>query len=222
MSAFDHPADPPVVPGRFMTPLVHVVDDAMPAEWVSELGKWFFAHRAQFYRGGDEEGLQRFCWELPELDKLAPDLVAPFRKRLVDAIEPALEPCRVPAFDLRFVEVTATLYHHGSHFTWHDDVPGYDGEVVPSRRLTFCYYLHTEPKMFKGGELEFLDGTTVEPKNNRLVLFHPVQQHQVRRVECWSSHVLHGRWALMGWIHGDPPAGWLDKLPRLRGVPASG
>ena len=40
----------------------------------------------------------------------------------------------VPEFDLRHIEMHATLYHHGSHFGWHDDALGRDG-VQPPRRL---------------------------------------------------------------------------------------
>ena len=44
----------------------------------------------------------------------------------------------------------------------------------------------------------------------------------VRRVECRSSMAIHGRWAVTGWVHGDPPEGWLERLPSLRGRPVSG
>ena len=213
---------PPVVPNRFREPIYHVEDDAVDTGAAEDLGRWLFDHRDKFARGGDEAGLQRFNYELTGLDEHAPaELLRPFKRKLIEATadKATLEKLCVPEFDLRFVEMHATLYHHGSHFGWHDDAPGYDGELVPSRRLTFCHYLHSTPKMFSGGELEFLDGTTVAPDNNRLCLFHPLQQHRVRKVECWSSHVLHGRWALMGWIHGDAPEGWVDRVPQLRGKP---
>lgn len=218
-------AAPAFVPNRFRDPLYHVEDGAMGETYGAKLGKWCYEHRDKFVRGGDERGDQRFNYELCDLDNFIPtELIAPFKKKLIatTADPKALESLNIPAFDLRFVEIHATLYHHGSHFIWHDDAPGYDGELVPSRRATFCYYMHSTPKMFSGGELEFLDGTLVEPKNDRLCLFHPIQQHRVKRVECWSSHVLHGRWALMGWVHGEPPEGWVERMPELRGPPAKG
>ncbi len=209
------------IPERYRKPLVHVIDGAMPDDFVDELGRWLYYHRAQFVRGGDTEGVQRFNYELCDLDRHAPELLTEFKRLLAERLTEGCEACGVdPQFELRYTECHATLYHHGSHFCWHDDAPGYDGEFVPSRRLTFCYYVHHEPKMFSGGELEFLDGTTVEPKNNRLVFFHPLQQHRVRAVECWSAHVLHGRWALMGWLHGDPPADYSPAA--LRGTPKGG
>lgn len=213
---------PTLVPNRFREPLFAVEDNAMPPEFAGALSRWLFENRRRFLRGGDDAGLQRFNFELADIDQHCPDLLAPFKRKLIAAHVGALERLAVPAFDLRFIETHATLHHHGGHFTWHDDAPGYDGEFVPSRRVTFAYYMHTDPKMFAGGELEFLDGTAVEPKHNRLCFFHPVQQHRVRPVECWSAHMLHGRWALIGWLHGDPPAGWLERLPALRGEPHRG
>lgn len=213
---------PPVVPERFRVPMFRVIDDAFPEDWSREVGRWFYEHRDRLTAGGNE-GV-RFNYELWNLDEHCADLLVPFKRKLIEVASATetLEDCAVPEFDFRHLETHGTLYHHGSYFTWHDDVPGEDGRIVPSRRLTFVYYLHSDPKMFSGGELEFLDGTTVEPKNNRLCMFHPAQQHRVRPVECWSAALLHGRWALMGWIHGDPPEGWVERLPVLRGVPASG
>jgi len=217
---------PPCVPNRFREPLFHTVDSAMPEDWLAAAGQWLFSKRDKFTRGGDDQGLVRFNYEWCDLDKNpdATDLLAPLKKKIIAQIgdKAVLDKLAVPEFDLRYLEMHATMHHHGSHFTWHDDAPGYDQEIVPSRRVTFCYYMHSDPKMFEGGELEFLDGTQVAPQNNRLVLFHPVQQHKVNKVNCWSSHFLHGRWCIMGWIHGDPPEGWLERLPELRGTPHQG
>lgn len=197
----------PKVPARYRRARHHVIDDAMPTGFSGKMGQECYAHRAQMVRGGDDGGVSRYNWELPAYDRVCQEL-APFRARLVEALEVALEPCGVDDFHLDQIEINATLYHQGSHFEWHDDAPGVDGEFVPSRRITYCYYMASDPQMFSGGELEFIDGTTVEPRNNRLVLFHPLQQHRVRPVECWSREALHGRWALMGWLHGEAPEGY--------------
>lgn len=200
---------------------MHVIDDAMPLDFSAELSRWIDANRRLFVRGGDEAGEERFNYEVTDVEQHF-DGMAPFQKTISERYPEALDACFVDDFDLRFVEMHATCHHHENFFVWHDDACGYDGRIVETRRLTFCYYMHTDPKMFSGGELEFLDGTRVEPKNNRLVFFHPLQQHQVRRVECWSARPLHGRWALMGWIHGDPPPGYREAVPQLRGRPYSG
>tara|TARA_R110000782_G_scaffold253743_1_gene341928 strand:- start:9951 stop:10649 length:699 start_codon:yes stop_codon:yes gene_type:complete len=216
---------PAFVPNRFREAIYHEIDDAMPLAYTRELGKWLYANRDKLVRGGDDRGASRFNHEITTLERDLPtELYVPFRKMLIEKALAAdvLDKLATPDFDLRYIETHATLYHHGSHFEWHDDAPGYDQEIVPTRRVTFCYYLHSDPKMFEGGELEFLDGTLITPSNNKLTLFHPVQQHRVRRVDCWSAKLLHGRWALMGWIHGDPPEGYIERMPELRGRPHSG
>ncbi len=212
---------PPVVPNRFRSPLFRVVEDFMPATFDGLLGEWLHNRKALFARGGDELGADRFRFELAELENIddAQTFLAAFKAKLIEAVADT-DSIAVPAFDLRYLETWATLHHHGSHENWHDDaLDYYSGDVVPSRRVAFSYFAHSEPKMFDGGELEFLDGTKLTPKANRLVVYHPLQQHRVARVSCWSSAFLHGRWALQGWVHGDAPEGWLDRLPELRGVP---
>ena len=206
------------MPARYRNALVHVIDDAMPETFVTATGRWLYENRARLVRGGDEQGVARFNYELVDADQ-ACDL-GQLKSRIVDAIPEAIATNGIPDFDLAYIECHATLYHHGGHFCWHTDAPGYDGEFVPSRRLAWCFYMHTQPKMFSGGELEFLDGTKVCPSNNRLVLFHPLQQHQIRKVECWSAHVLHGRWAMFGWVHGPAPDGY--RAPEIHGAPKSG
>lgn len=217
-------AVPALVPNRFREAIFNVTDDALGVDANAKLGEWLYNHRDRLVRGGDETGSDRFNYETIDVDQFMPDLVTPLKQKLVELTsnKDVLSDLATPEFDLRFIEIHSTLYHHGSHFVWHDDAPSYDGQIMPTRRVTFCYYMHTAQKMFSGGELEFLDGTKVEPKNDRLVLFHPIQQHRVRKVECWSSHVMHGRWALMGWVHGEADAEWVKNLPSLRGRPVSG
>jgi len=215
-------AQPAFVPNRFREALIHQTDEALTDDDSAALGQWLFDHRDRLQRGGDEHGEGRFNYEILSIEKHAPDLLRPLRRRLLELVADGdvLDQVCVPAFDVRFLEMHATLYHHGSHFGWHDDAPGPDGHTpVLTRRISFCYYMHSTPKMFSGGELEFMDGTSTKPENNRLVMFHPLQQHRVLPVECWSAHVLHGRWAITGWLHGDPPEGYAERLPQMRGQP---
>lgn len=198
----------PNVPARYLRALYSVHDDLMPKDWVAELGRWLYYNRALLTRGGDDAGEARFNYEVVDVDKHC-DLIGAFRSAVLARLAEGCDACGgIPLFDLLYFECHATLYHHGCHFDWHNDAPGIDFEFVPSRRITFAYYLHSDPKMFKGGELEFLDGTRVEPKNNRLLFFHPLQQHRIVPVECWSAEPIHGRWALMGWVHGEAPEGY--------------
>lgn len=215
---------PAAVPNRFREALVHISEDAIDENDSGKIGQWLYEHRDRLQRGGDEQGVVRFNHEILNVEKHAPDVIRPLRRKLVELLgnSEVMHKLCVPAFDLRAIEMHATLYHHGAHFDWHDDAVAADGQtIIESRRLSFCYYMHSTPKMFNGGSLEFLDGTSVEPHNNRLALFHPVQQHRVMPVECWSSHVLHGRWAIVGWLHGDAPDGYRERLPIMRGDPVA-
>jgi hypothetical protein len=212
---------PAAVPNRFREALLHVVDQALEDEASGRIGQWLYNHRDRLQRGGDEHGQHRFNHEILNVEEQAADLILPLRRKLIELMgdDELMDQLCVPAFDLRHIEMHATLHHHGAHFVWHDDAITSDGELVETRRLSFCYYMHSTPKMFSGGLLEFMDGTTVKPDDNRLVVFHPLQQHRIQQVECWSSHVLHGRWALVGWLHGDPPDGYVERLPEMRGRP---
>lgn len=177
-------------PARYQAARYHVAPGAVAGEFAAEMGRWLYAHRRLMLRGGD--GVGRFNYELLDVDKACEHL-APLRSAILTANE------EFDPFDVDLVEMHATLYHHGSVFHWHTD-----DDDVSTRRVAFAYYLHTTPRMFTGGELEFLDGTFIEPEDGTLVLFSPKQRHRVRQVECWSAHVLHGRWALSGWLHESP------------------
>ncbi len=209
---------PAIVPSRFRRALVHTVDNAVPADAAGEIGRWLHEHRDALVRVGDAEGQQTFAFAHPNIEQDAPAaLLAPVRCAISSACGPeGLAAVEVPAFDVRGVQLGAALYHHGGHDSWHDDVLDSTGAVAATRRIAFAVYLHSTPKMFAGGELEFTDGTIVEPRHCRLALWHPAQSCRVRRVECWSAHVLHGLWALFGWMHGEPPEGWLERLEQLR------
>ena len=206
----------PALPERYRAARFTTFENVMPAEWIGAAGAWLHSQRGLFSRGGDD-GHGRFNFELLEVDDLYEPISA-LKAAITARISDAVKKIGTADFDLEYIETHATLYHHGSHFIWHTDHEGYNGELAVTRRLAYAYYLHSSPKMFRGGELEFLDGTMVEPANNRLVLFDPYQQHKIRRVECWSADFLHGRWALFGWVHGQPPG----STGHLSGRPLSG
>ena len=190
--------DDTALPERYRAARFTTFDDVMPTDWLGKMGVWLHSQRGLFRRGGDEGGLGRFGYELVDVDtEYQP--VADLRSEILKRVDEAVKRVGVPDFAITLVETHATLYHHGGRYTWHND-----SEASSTRRLSFALYIHSEPAMFSGGELEFLDGATVKAKHNRLVFFDPDQQHRVRPVECWSAEFLHGRWAISGWIHGEP------------------
>jgi len=186
------------LPERYRAAQFATFESVMSKEWLVVTGQWLHSQRGLFTRAGDD-GRGQFNYELREVD----DIHAPFadlRAALTARLTEAVKRVGVSDFDLDHIECHASLYHHGSHYAWHSD----KSEGGDTRRLAYALYMHTDPRMFAGGELEFLDGTTVDASHNRLVVFEPGQQHRVRRVECWSADFLHGRWAVFGWIHGRP------------------
>jgi hypothetical protein len=207
----------PIVPGRFRKALVHTVDDAVSEETTAKLGEFLHANTALMRRCGDPDGAWEFGWELSNLDEHLPDVCSKLRRTLFESCTPTVQQALgVHEFNVTGVEMAARLYHQGGHCCWHDDAFGDEGEMDPYRRVAFAFYLHTEPKRFTGGELEFLDGATVEPKARSLVLYHPIQTHRIRTVECWAAEALHGCWSIDGWVLGDYPDGWPDRLRQLR------
>ncbi len=195
--------EPDTTPDRFRAPLLHIIEDAMPHAFAADAGRWLYEHRDQMARCGDDDGVAEFMWALRNIDATAPEVFAPLRKRVLDALPTAIGPCKVPPFEPSSFDMASTLFHHGGHANWHRSCGTYES-VSPTIAIGFVYFLHSDPKMFSGGDLEFLDGTAVEPKHNRLVFFAPDQIIRVRPVECWSAHVIHGRWALVGILHRAP------------------
>jgi len=80
-------------------------------------------------------------------------------------------------------------------------------------RLSFLYYLHRNPKVFSGGDLEFyrnnsmnnlghdeLPFTRVEHQDNLLVVFPSKTFHGVTKVVCSSKNFRDGRFSAAGFI----------------------
>tara|TARA_R110000782_G_scaffold143813_2_gene236617 strand:- start:374 stop:997 length:624 start_codon:yes stop_codon:yes gene_type:complete len=187
------------LPERYREPKFTVFEDVMSKEWMADLGKWLHSQRHYFGRSHKDGGIKH-SYELPNVDELHQP-TADLKKAITEKLDEAIKGVGIPDFSLGHIDCHASLYHHGSHFSWHTDGHDYDGEPVETRRLSYALYLHASPKMFSGGELEFTDGTMLEPGHNRLIVFDPRQKNRVRRVECWSADFLHGRWAIFGWIH---------------------
>lgn len=206
------PVDPKT-PERYRTPLVYTEDNALDPKFGGRLSDWIAQNTDRFVRGGNVHGRHNF--EIVGFDRVWPDATE-VAGHLLNNLDEYCERLLVPRFDPTGVEINLTLYHHGSHFGWHDDSRLPDGAAVAgTRRITFAYYMHRAPRMFEGGELEFMDGTKVGPVNNRLAVFHPFQRHRIRRVECWAPEALCGRFALMGWIHGAETGDWVELAERL-------
>ncbi len=128
------------------------------------------------------------------------------------------------AFPLKTVESQLTAGNDGDYYQSHLDAD----ETGPQHRAIACvYYFFREPKGFSGGDLRLYDSLdhggqrvrsdsfqTVEPVNNRLVVFTATTFHGLRPIRCPSKEFEDSRFAVPNWIHRsdtlDPAAtfGW--------------
>jgi hypothetical protein len=107
------------------------------------------------------------------------------------------------------VEMQVTYYSKAGRYYVHRD----SGPAAPGRLVTFIYYLHRQPRRFKGGDLLLFDEpdppqtmrpvdyTRIAPTDNSLVLFPSDRLHAVSEVWLETEGPLDGRWAINGWLH---------------------
>ena len=113
-------------------------------------------------------------------------------------------------FAISDVEAQLTASNHGDFFHFHSDN---GSDRVASRRLTFVYFFHREPRQFEGGELRIHDarleeGTyvsqgsyqTIAPQQNQIVFFPCELLHEITSVNCASRRFADSRFTLNGWL----------------------
>jgi Rps23 Pro-64 3,4-dihydroxylase Tpa1-like proline 4-hydroxylase len=114
-------------------------------------------------------------------------------------------------FAISDVEAQITASNHGDFFHFHSDN---GSDRLASRRLTFVYFFHREPRQFEGGELRIhdaglKDGTYVSqgsyqriaPQQNQMVFFPCELLHEITSVNCASRRFADSRFTLNGWLH---------------------
>lgn len=123
------------------------------------------------------------------------------------------------------IERQLTAHRDGDFFHVHSDL-GDPWADSASRRLSFVYYFHDQPRAFEGGELrlyDFIDHgdgqlgiaetfQTVEPSDNSIVFFPSHCHHEVRPVRAGDPNAPGAtRYTVNGWYHDpnhvrpDPP-----------------
>ncbi len=134
-----------------------------------------------------------------------------FIERLKLHLPHLLRTLKVPAFDVREVEIQLTASNDGDFFKRHSDTDR-SNESIASRQLTFVYYLNRTPKPYSGGNILFYDehaGTpddrgarvdSVSPANNCLVSFASDRWHEVEMVRCPSGAFADSRFTVNGWL----------------------
>ena len=101
-----------------------------------------------------------------------------------------------------WVEMAMSAYLGGGFFAEHVDA----GPCFRTRRLSFAYYFHAEPRRFRGGELLLHDGdgqagfTRIEPQHNSIVFYPAWALHQIAAVEGDFKDFRDARFAIHGWL----------------------
>jgi Rps23 Pro-64 3,4-dihydroxylase Tpa1-like proline 4-hydroxylase len=122
-----------------------------------------------------------------------------------------LEQLGIEQFPVTHMEAQITASNNGDFFGAHSDD---SHAIIASRRLTFVYFFHREPRQFAGGELLLHDspgrgdrhvGTgsyrTIVPQQNQIVFFPCSRLHEITPVECPSRAFADSRFTLNGWLH---------------------
>jgi SM-20-related protein len=131
-------------------------------------------------------------------------------KRIRAVLPNVLRQLVMDEFPIAEVEVQITASNHGDFF--HDHSDNAAGNLA-TRRLTFVYFFHREPRQFEGGELRLHDsrlegdrhvGTgschTIVPRQNQMVFFDSSLLHEITLVECPSRAFADSRFTLNGWF----------------------
>jgi len=136
-------------------------------------------------------------------------------ERIRGVLPRVLERLGMEEFPVRHVEAQITASNDGDFFGEHcDDAQ----ETIASRRLTFVYFFHREPRQFGGGELRLHDSRGGEPQasagsygtgsyqtvvaqQNQIVFFPCSVLHEITQVECPSRAFADSRFTLNGWLH---------------------
>jgi Rps23 Pro-64 3,4-dihydroxylase Tpa1-like proline 4-hydroxylase len=127
--------------------------------------------------------------------------------RIRGVLPAVLEQLGMEEFTVKHVEAQITASNDGDFFGMHSD----DGqEQVATRRLTFVYFFHAEPRPFQGGELRLYDAAesessnshqTIVPQQNQIVFFPCSVKHEITPVQCGSKNFTDSRFTLNGWLH---------------------
>lgn len=132
-------------------------------------------------------------------------------KRIKSVLPQVLANLGMEEFAITGAECQITASNDGDFFHFHSDN---GSERVASRRLTFVYFFHQEPRQFNGGELRIHDARLVDgayvsegsyqaiaPQQNQIVFFPCELLHEITPVECPSGRFADSRFTLNGWLH---------------------
>lgn len=141
--------------------------------------------------------------------------LGPHEKVVLDRVRKVLptvlEQLGMQEFPITRAEVQITASNDGDFFRAHcDDAQ----EIIASRRMTFVYFFHHEPRQFEGGELRLHDSQSdgaypvsigsyhsIVPQQNQIVFFPCATLHEITPVRCQSRAFADSRFTVNGWLH---------------------
>jgi hypothetical protein len=201
---------PPIVEAQCV-----VLDEFLAPQEFDELVSYAFEHEAEFESSavvspsGDpgvidyDHRRSRVLMDLGKHEQVILERIRCVLPQVLDLIG-------IEEFPITGVEAQITASNDGDFFGAHcDDAQ----ETIASRRLTFVYFFHREPRQFEGGELRLHDSHgslrrfstgsyhTIVPQQNQIVFFPCSRLHEITPVECPSRAFVDSRFTLNGWLH---------------------
>lgn len=132
--------------------------------------------------------------------------LAPFRQRLDAAFAQIAGAIGIKPFAYPDIEFRLAAHGDGDFFKPHRDTfVGKDRLAGGDRLITAVYYLHGQPRGFKGGELRLHpfgpgEAVAVDPRDNQLVAFPSFAIHEVSPVEVPSGAFADSRFSVTTWF----------------------
>jgi Rps23 Pro-64 3,4-dihydroxylase Tpa1-like proline 4-hydroxylase len=197
----------PNITRKRQTPAV-IIDDFLSSEDNARIHTFIVAnsHRFSAARSGGDGTEQRMRNLMEDISRLRDWMmmqVLPLLPAICSQL--ALSYASVETFECQI-----TSYCDGDYSRPHADI--HDGTVQtsvppPQRLLSYSYYLHSTPKQFDGGTLQFYESAgiepsscTIKPQNNRIVFFPSHAVHEVTPVSLKEGGFESSRLSVNGWI----------------------
>ncbi|MGL4620697.1 2OG-Fe(II) oxygenase [Chroococcidiopsis sp.] len=122
-----------------------------------------------------------------------------FRQKIGEVLAFVLPDLGVTPFPVAQIECQLTASGDGDYFRLHADNCN---APTATRRVTYVYYFHAEPKCFTGGELVLHGRSALRyaPQQNSIIFFESGLNHEVLPVCVPSKEFMHGRFTVNGWV----------------------
>ena len=141
-----------------------------------------------------------------------------FARKIRSLVPEVLARLRMEGIGRYQLELGMRGYHTGGFYRAHRDN---SAASYNSRKLSFVYFFHRQPRRFSGGDLllydtdaeagvcSYGDFSRIVPLRNSIVFFPSACWHQVHSVQCGTDDFGDGRWVVNGHVlRLDPdPAG---------------